>query len=64
MGSAEEMATLPLLAGSALIHSFEELPSRRSGKVDAAPDQRETHNKLVFHRVVMHKIAMEHPICW
>jgi len=64
MGSAEEMAMLPLHAGFRANSLFRGAPNRRTGKVDATAAQRETRNKLVFHRVVMHKIAMEHLIYW
>jgi len=58
------MATLPLLAGSRAKSLCGGVPNRHTGKVDAAPAQRETHNKPDFHRVVMHNIAMEHLIYW
>jgi hypothetical protein len=60
MGSAEGMAALPLHAGSPRKVTLSRAPSRRSGKVDAGPAQGETHYNLVFHRHLVHKIAVEH----
>ena len=63
MGSAEEMVALPF-AHCLAKSPCRDVLRRRYGKVDAAPAQMETRYKHVFHRHLMHKIAVEHLIYW